>query len=224
MLNFKIENEPLDMSAYQLEAGDFQVTAITPVLVGKVGVMTQRMRANNRFERRSKEISEPTHRGVNEWYFEWHSSTETALDYGVTFDIRPRFGLTTRSKLSRTFSIFLMLGMTGTLDMEFKGEFSDFKIYRDGQLLEPVLPGRTVIEGSADNGNRFIDEAYSGNYVYRAEDFLEGGEFRIEVIDARQPDRIHKTIILTADSPLIRQLRADFTIPTELFLGMVPQH
>ena len=214
ILNYKVENEPLNSDAYKIKAGDFTVTAITPVLIGKLQVLQERQRATNRYERRSKNISDPAYNGIEEPYYEWHRSTETSLDYAITFDVRPDSGLTKRSRASKILSPFLMFGRTGKLEMEFKAEFLDFRIYRDGKLIEPIMPGRSVIEGSSDRKNsRFIDQAYAGSYIYLPEDFQVGNEFRMQIIDARKPNEIHKELIFTADSKLIRQLRADFTFP-----------
>src|SRR5262249_44579773 len=52
VLNHKIETEPLDFDAYKFKAGDFTVTAITPVLIGKIAAMHERRRASNRQQRR----------------------------------------------------------------------------------------------------------------------------------------------------------------------------
>src|SRR5438309_4765690 len=38
-------------------------------------------------------------------YYEWHRSTETSLDYAITFDIRPDSGLTTKSSRASRFSV-----------------------------------------------------------------------------------------------------------------------
>src|SRR5262249_40289524 len=45
ILNYKIQNEPLETQAYRFKAGNFGVTAITPVLIGKVGAIQEKMRA-----------------------------------------------------------------------------------------------------------------------------------------------------------------------------------
>jgi hypothetical protein len=95
--------------------------------------------------------------------------------------------------------------------MEFKGEFLEFRLYRDGQLVEAIMPGRQVIQGS-DRNRRLVDQAYAGSYVYAPEEFLTGNEFRIQIIDARDPRAIHKELIFKPDSKLIRQLRADFSL------------
>jgi hypothetical protein len=183
------------------------VTAITPVLIGKLQVVTERKRALNRQERRGTNISDSSH-GIEEPYYEWHRSTETSLDYAVTFEIRPITGFTKRSLRSRILWPLSAFGVKR--EMEFKGEFLEFRLYRDGKLIEPIMPGRQVIEGS-DRNSRLIDQAYAGSYVYAPEEFLTGGEFKMQVIDARNPHAIHKELIFKADSKLIKQLRADFS-------------
>jgi hypothetical protein len=88
----------------------------------------------------------------------------------------------------------------------------DFRIYRDGQLIEPIMPGRQVIEGTSDEKkSRFVDQAYAGSYVYSPDDLRTEREFRMQIFDARKPDAVHKEIIFGSDSKLIRQLRSDFT-------------
>src|SRR5262249_98826 len=110
-------------------------------------------------------------------------------------------------------------------EMEFKGEFLDFRLYRDGVLLEPITPGRYVVEGTTEQKNQhFVDQAYAGSYVYAPDEFLTGNEFRIQIIDARNPKQIHKELIFTADSKLIKQLRADFALPQELLASHAPSH
>jgi hypothetical protein len=111
----------------------------------------------------------------------------------------------------------LRFGKIGKPDMEFKGEFYEFRIYRDGVLLEPIMPGRQVLEGKTGQKNqRFVDRAYAGSYVYSPDEFLTGKEFRLQIIDARNPNMIHKEMILAEDSRLIKQLRADFMFSQQL--------
>src|SRR5215813_14273219 len=91
-LNLKIDTDPLDLDVYKIKAGNFHITAITPVLIGKLQVMQEKKRASNRQQRRGSNISDSP-RGSEEPYYEWHRSTETSLDYAITFDIRPESGL-----------------------------------------------------------------------------------------------------------------------------------
>jgi hypothetical protein len=107
--------------------------------------------------------------------------------------------------------------------MEFKAEFLDLRIYRDGHLIEPIMPGRSVIEGSSEKNKRFVDQAYAGSYTYSPDDFQTGNEFRIQIIDARKPDEVHKELVFSADSPLIRQLRADFSYGPHMLITQTQQ-
>jgi len=212
VLNHKIEAEPLDIEAYKFKAGDFNVTAITPVMLAKLQVIHEKKRESNRQQRRGNATSD-TEQGIQEPYYEWHRSTEPSLDYAVTFEIRPDSGPTKRSVTSRMIPPMLRFGKIGKTEMEFKGEFLDFRIYRDGVLLDPIMPGRQVIEGNIDQKNRrFVDQAYASSYVYSPDEFMTGNEFRVQIIDARDPNHVHKELTFSADSKLIKQLRADFTV------------
>src|SRR5262245_57640690 len=124
VLNKKIETETLDLNVYRFKAGDFNVTAITPVLIAKVQAMHEKRRTSNRTQRGA--TSPDSNRDFQEPYYEWHRSTETALDYAVTFDIRPDTGPTKRSGASRMIPPILRFGKKP--EMEFKGEFLEFRI------------------------------------------------------------------------------------------------
>jgi Trypsin-like peptidase domain len=220
VLNQKIESEPLNSSAYRLQAGDFMMIAVTPVLIAKIQVAKEKIRAANRFDRRTKDMADPGSQGIGDIYYEWHGTTEAALDYVITFDVRPMVGPTKGGRASK-FSPFTLFGHKGRREVEFKAEFMDLRIYRDGQLIEPILPGRAVIEGNDAKNHRFIDQAYAGSYSYSPDDFQGGNEFRIQIIDARKPDAVHKELILTSESPLIRQLRSDFSSGSNVFMTRV---
>jgi len=216
VLNHKIESEPLDLDAYKVKAGNFTVTAITPVLIAKIQVMQEKRRATNRQERRGNNVLEIADYSIEDTFYEWHRSTETALDYAITFDIRPDSGPTKSNTKWRIVPPMFRLGKARETEMEFKGEFLEFRIYRDGQLIEPIMPGRQVVEGNSNKKNqRFVDQAYSGNYLYSPEEFMTGNEFRMQIIDARQPGQVHKEVILPAESKLLKQLRADFTLDVQ---------
>jgi Trypsin-like peptidase domain len=219
VLNHKIETETLDLDVYKFKAGDFTVTTITPVLIAKVQAMHEKRRISNRPQHGGN--SADSNREIQEPYYEWHRSTETSLDYAVTFDIRPETGPTKRSGASRMIPPILRLGKKS--EREFKGEFLEFRIYRDGQLLEPIMPGRQIVEGTLEEKKRnFDDQAYGGNYIYLPDEFMTGNEFRIQIIDARDPNVIHKEVIFTSGSKLIQQLRADFTLGPGVQITQTP--
>jgi hypothetical protein len=220
VLNVKIQMEPFTPANYRFTAGDFGVTMITPVLIGKLQLMSQKIREENRHMRRGIKVSGEVPM-LDDPYYEWHRVTEDSLDYAVTFDIRPNSGPAKRQASSNIFkSIF---GRRGPRDMEFKGEFLEFRVYRDGQLVEPIMPGRIMIQGQAEDGKaRFVDEAAAGQYVYSPDDFLTGNEFRIQVVDARKPNEVHSDVVFTAASPIIQQIRSDFSVAADFLFVKVP--
>jgi hypothetical protein len=213
VLNEKLKTEELDIEAYKFKAGNFMVTVITPVLIAKLQMARQKPHGHQNAPIVVQDLSQ----GIQDPFYEWHRSTESSLDYAVTFDVRPETGPVNRNFAVHMIPPMLRFGKIGKPDMEFKGEFYEFRIYRDGVLLEPIMPGRQVLEGKTDKKNqRFVDRAYAGSYVYSPDEFLTGKEFHLQIIDARNPNVIHKEMILAEDSRLIKQLRADFMFSQQL--------
>jgi len=218
----KIETEGLDLNAYRFKAGDFMVTAITPVFIAKIQAAQEKKHVANR-EKKTGNSAQNANDDTDEPYYEWHRSTEASLDYSVTFDIRPESAPTKRNIASRLIPPMLRSRQNGKTEMEFKGEFLEFRLYRDGELLEPIMPGRQVLGvGDDDKKRYFVDQAYAGHYIYSPEEFMRGREFRMQIIDARNPDVIHKEMIFTADSKLIQQLRADFSVAPGVLITQAP--
>jgi hypothetical protein len=222
ILKAKILEERLDWSAYRFDGGKFVVTVITPVLVGKAQVQDDLIQAANRYKRRGKKIKDPSYQPIDEPFYEWHRNAMRELDYVVRFEVKPDFGLTTGSKWAVALTgISAGLGNRNAaqnlhLNMEFKAEFLDFKLYRDGELIQPIHPGRAITESSFDSSlATFVDEAYSGVYVYAPEAFMIGNEFQMDIYDAREPEKVHKTIKFKVDSKLIKQIRSDFANTSE---------
>jgi len=214
-LNHKVQTEPLDITAYRFQAGDFNVTAITPVLIAKLQVAREKRRNPN--QKQKSATGQGPRPEVQDPYYEWHRSTETSLDYAVTFDVRPETGPAKRNVMGR----IVRFG-SGKTEKEFKGQFLEFRIYRDGELLEPIMPGRLVVETADDKNPRLVDQAYAGSYVYSPDEFMTGNAFRIQIVDARDPNAIHKELVFTAESKLIRQLRADFSVSPGVLISQAP--
>lgn len=218
VLKKKILAEKLEWDAYRFDAGKFVVTVVTPVLIGKAQVQDDLMRASNRYSRRGKRIKDSSYQPIDEPFYEWQRNAADQLESAVTFEVKPDFGLTTGSKWALGLAA---LGGARTvqqthLNMEFKAEFWDFKAYRDGQVLQPVHAGRAITDSNFSSPQAtFVDEAYSGMYRYDPEVFLTGHEFRFEIYDAREPEKVHKTVTFKADSKLIRQIRSDFASAVE---------
>jgi len=220
VLNQKIETEGLDLNSYRFKAGNFVVTAITPVFIAKTLAAHEKRHVSKRDQKaQGGQHSNPD---TEEPYYEWHRSTEASLDYAVTFDIRPETSPAKRSMASRLIPPMLRWGKPTEPELEFKGEFLEFRIYRDGELLEPIMPGRQILGASDEEKRRFVDEAYGGHYIYSPEEFTTGREFRIQIIDARDPNTVHKEMIFTSDSKLIQQLRADFSVAPGVLITQAP--
>jgi len=218
-LKEKIVNEPLDLKTYQLDAGKFTITALTPVLVGKVQIQADLVQARNRFQRRGRKVNDPTWREVDAPFYEWMRNAEPMLDNAVRFEVKPDFGSTAGSVWAAVLS-GAAAGLSGApvtpvhQTMEFKAEFQDFKLYRDGEFIPPIHPGRAVTEQAFQGPLvTFVDEAYSGMYVYTPDVFMKGKEFRMEVYDAREPGKPHRALLVPSDYKLIQQIRRDFAEP-----------
>jgi len=209
LLKTKVLSEDLDLKSYQFEADKFMVTAITPVFRAKAGVQVELQQAENRYKRRGKKIKDPLYQAIDEPFYEWHRRVAPSLDLAITFRIEPDHGTTTGSKWMS------VLGAAGGVPMhqnyEFKAEFYDFQVYRDGKLIEPIRPGRNIVENTIQGPlATFIDEAYAGMYLYAPEDFMVGRSFRFVVYRAKEPNKPHKVKEFDANSKLIRQIRSDF--------------
>lgn len=168
-------------------------------------------------------------------FYEWTRVAANWLDRTITFEVKPEFGSTAGSMwatVATAFAAGLSAGVNQTpllyvpphQEIEFKAEFMDLRVYREEELLAPIHPGRRVAEASFRNYDMtFIDEAYSGMYVYDPNDFMTGNRFTFEVYDAREPERVHKAVNVVARSKLIRQLRADFAPDPFAIRGVVTQ-
>lgn len=220
-LKAKVLAETLDARSYSLDGGKFTITAITPVLVAKTNVQDDLKQAANRYSRRGKKIKDERYDPVDTPFYEWVRDAANYLDPVVTFQIEPDFGQTKGSMWGSVLA-GVAAGLNNTpvaptaQTFEFKAEFSDFKLFRDGELVTPITPGRAITSRSVDERLfSFVDEAFSGVYSYDPEVFLAGKEWRLEVFDAREPGKVHRTIPLNTSSKLIQQIRQDFDVLTK---------
>lgn len=216
LLKSKVVAEELDVRNYTLDGGRFTITAITPVLVAKANVQDDLKQAANRYQRRGRKIKDERYDPVDTPFYEWLRDADRFMDPVVTFEIEPDFGQTKGSMWASVLS-GVAAGLSQTVatptrqTFEFKAEFSEFRLYRDGELVTPITPGRAITSKSVDGYLfSFVDEAYSGVYTYPPDVFMTGKEWRLEVFDAREPGRVHKTVSLAASSKLIQQIRQDF--------------
>ncbi|MGV3520516.1 S1C family serine protease [Luteitalea sp.] len=216
MLRGKIVEEAFEAEAYKLDGGRFTITAVTPVLVGRLQVYDDMQQAANRYKRRGKKIKDESFDPVDEPFYEWYRNASSLLDSVVTFEVKPDFGQTAGSMWMSALA-GAAAGLSRTYvaptrqSYEFKAEFQDLRLYRDGKLMAPIHPGRQITEQSMESyWMTFVDEAYSGWYSYHPSVFMTGKQFRLEVYDARDPGKVHKSIMLEGSSKLIQQIRRDF--------------
>lgn len=216
MLKKKLLGDSFRMADYTLDGGRFTITAITPVLIGKAQVQTDLQQAANRYSRRAKKIKNDQRDPIDEPFYEWYRNALGDLASVVTFEVKPDFGQTKGSIWASVLTAAAAANSSHPVTpthktMEFKAEFQDLKLYKDGTFVRPITPGRRITEQSIMGAfMTFVDEAYSGWYVYHPSVFTSGKEFRLEVYDAREPDKVHKAITLNEKSKLIQQLRSDF--------------
>lgn len=216
ILKERILREPLDLAAYTLDGGRFTIIAWTPVLFGKLQVQSDLQQAANRYARRAKKIKDDKFDPVDEPFYDWYRNATSKLDTVVSIEVKPDVGETAGSMWASALSAFAA-GFSGRpmipirQEFEFKAEFQDLKLYRDGAIVAPITPGRRIMEAGMDEGYMsFVDEAYSGWYVFDPSVFMTGKTFRIDIYDAREPGRVHKTVNLNDGSKLIQQIRRDF--------------
>ena len=171
VLKEKLMSEPLDMTNYVLDGGRFTVTAITPVLIGKMQVQADLQQAANRYSRRAKKIKDQKYDPVDEPFYDWYRNATDLLQTVVTFEVKPDFGQTAGSMWASVASA-AAAGAAGTpmtptrQTMEFKAEFQEIKLYRDSEIVQPITPGRQITEQSINTALfGFVDEAYSGMYT-----------------------------------------------------------
>lgn len=216
LLKTKVMNEPFESSSYTLDAGRFTITAVTPVFIGKLQVQSDLKQAANRYSRRGKKIRDENYDPTDEPFYDWVRNAAGYMDSLVTFEVKPDFGATAGSMWAAAFA-GAAAGLSGTAPtatrqtMEFKAEFQEMRLYRDNDLIRPVTPGRQITEQSLDShAFSFVDEAYSGMYQYHPSVFMTGKAFRLEVYDAREPGKVHRSVALSESSKLIQQIRRDF--------------
>ena len=215
-LKTKIMKEPLDATVYVLDGGKFTVTALTPVLFGKLQVQADLQQAANRYKRRAKKIKDASFDPSDEPFYEWHRNATNLLDAVVTFEVKPDFGQTTGSMWASALTA-MSAGLSGTpvsptrQTIEFKAEFQELRLYRDGTLVTPITPGRQITEQSISGPYMsFVDEAYSGMYQYHPSVFMTGKIYRFDIFDAREPGKVHRSVMVPETHKLIQQLRKDF--------------
>ena len=215
LLKLKVMEEEIKEKHRTYGAGDFRVSIYTPVILGQMAARAQLIQAENRYKRRGRKIHDKSYQAVDQIFYEWLRDAEKFLDMGVTVEVTPVINMTGGSRLLQGLgnALAVYTGVTGVMpqNYEFKGEFYDLRIFRDGQEIKPVRPGRRLVEGNLKIPlMSFMDEAYAGRYVYDPSGFMTGNTFEFVVYDAQKPEKPEHKKTFKADSELIRKIRSDF--------------
>lgn len=159
---------------YRLSAGKFNVTFVDPVVIAALQIVSERDAAATR-KRRNRRKGSVISDDVGSDFYEWRRYVG---DYRpvVTIQATPELGMPPGSWLAAS------LGATSGLRLWFKADFGRMELVRDGQVVEPINPGRIrqVVDESVA-GNRLSDIGYFGAYEYPPEAFQPGAKLTLRV-------------------------------------------
>ncbi len=207
--------EPWDKSALLYGTKNaslkFSVSILTPVAIGQLQTEDQLKQAENRYKRRGRKIHDESYHAVDEMFYEWHRDAAAELAMAVTVIVMPKKTETWGSILAQGIMSGISPGLTTTRSYKYRGEFYDLRIFRDGEEIEPVYPGRVLEEMDVKVPMiTFMDEAYAGMYRYHPEDFMKGSKFEFNIYEARNPEKPHNTKVFLSGDDTIRKIRSDF--------------
>lgn len=203
---------------YHYQTGRFEVMIWDPVIFAFNSLKDELQQARNRKRRRgnriSKRLADPAYSDETIFY-NWYDIARknfAPLSHSVTIQVTPRIGETGGS-LAKSLGMAALGVQRIRQNLKFKGEFYHLTVFRDGEELEPIYPGRFLLEEARnDSLAEMRDEAFSGMYQFDFKDFMHGETFVINVYDARKPDEVHDRHKLMAKSRIIQQIRADFRV------------
>ena len=148
---------------------------------------------------------------MDEPFYAWSRSIPGILDLVVSITVTPKVKETTGSLIGNALLAGLS-GVTGSRNFKYSGEFLRLDVYRDGELIEPLVRGRRLHESAMRLHDTFYDEAYGGFYKYDPEDFMTGNAFRF-VLSTPKSDSLrksHDSRVFKSNSKMIRQIQQDF--------------
>jgi S1-C subfamily serine protease len=159
---------------YSVNAGDFTLSVIDPVIVASLEMESEKAAAATS-NRRNRSDALGSTEEIGDGFYEWR---RYAGDYRavVTIQATPKLGMPPGSWLA------MGLGATTGLRLWFKADFGRMELRRNGELVEPIHPGRLrqVVDESL-GGNRLADIAYYGSYTYPPEAFEPGAEVVLRI-------------------------------------------
>lgn len=136
--------------------------------------------------------------------FEWKRYAGL-YDPVVTVVVTPELKETGGSKAGRIFGA--MFGVITPGKFRFKRDFREMKLFRDGQLVMPIYPGRRCEAVSIRGYGSLNDVGCLGAYHYAPGVFEPGHSYRLEVYSEEEPD---KAMAAEVDGALLARIRRDF--------------
>jgi len=163
---------------YHVEDAQIDLQFITPAVIAYQEIAAEREAAEFSSKRRKQSGSSEYKAGED--FYEWRRYTG---DYRpvVTIQAVPELGLTGGS-----IALAILAGLGGggppPMQLKFKTDFQRMELWRDGALVQPIVPGRIPSVQNMNTGSvRVTDVTYFGAYQYPPEAFAPGGVLELRV-------------------------------------------
>jgi hypothetical protein len=193
---------------YHAEAGKFDIYVATPISsfhFDHWGEIKAAKRQAKRRKRRNATENGDLYDPAGD-VFNWTQYTRT-YEPVVSMLATPELKETGGSKAGRIFGA--MFGVITPGKFKFKQDFRDMTLLRDGEAVEPILPGRACEAVSIKGYGRLNDVGCMGAYAYRPEEFVAQGSYQLIVTSEEEPD---KPITVELDEELLERIRQDFAL------------
>lgn len=207
------KRESFDVTPYRMEKSNFEIVAMTPPVIAW---------------REAKAVRRAAETGMNvaDSIQLWDSWDDYVKDFKATviLNVAPKVGRKTSAKIWGALTTAVVaIGSFGTVwdndkmpeDYEFKADFRELKLLRDGTEVVPAEFGRV-----AAVANPYLYEAsgrqlsYQGIYAFHPEDFAPHADgtpatFTLDIEDARKPGQ---RIRIPLDTKMIAAIQKDFAV------------
>jgi hypothetical protein len=162
--------------------------------------------AKRQLKRRKKARgTEGTYDAWDEFY-DW-SRYSGAYEPLVTIEAIPEAGMTSGGKASFWASLLLVgVPVVPPGTYRFKADFREMQLLRDGEVVQPIFPGRSC---EAVNQGVLNDIACYGTYQYLPQDFEPGHRYQLRLVMEGKPDA---PVIVDLDPQLIQRIHDDFRL------------
>jgi hypothetical protein len=185
---------------YHVEAGKIDVQFFTPTLVASAIIRSEREAAKGRDKRRkrkrAKADEEPYEPG--EQFYDWQKQSE---------NFKPVVRIRAFPEVKMKFGSALGAALIGTgTKYKFKTDFARMELLRDGELVEPIHPGRMKEVVHVEGAATMKDIGYWGLYEYPPEAFAPGGYVTLLVWE----DGVAEPFRTILDAKLMAGIHEDF--------------